>query len=96
MQTQAVGKHIPLGLWISCPTGKGENGEGPEWNHSDLCASKCAPGTGMWTLPGSLLEKENPRPRPGPIQAKSLGNSRAPSSSSMGTSTGAPFVQIKG
>lgn len=90
-----MGRHIPLDLWVSCPTGKGEDGEGPEWNHSDLWASKCAPWMGMWTLPASLLQMENSRPHPGPIQSKSLDNSYAPSSSSMGTSTRAPFVQIK-
>lgn len=46
-------------------------------------------------LGGSLLEMENPRTHPGPIQSNSLGNSYAHSGSSVGAGTGTPFVPVE-
>lgn len=76
--------------------GEGRRWEGLRWAPSDLRSSKSALSTEGYTTLGSLLEMENPRSHHRPTQSKFLGNFYAHVSSSMGTSTGASSVPMKG
>lgn len=78
-----MGRYISLDLWISCHIGKGYDREGPE-GPSELTSSKvCSINRSVDTIWEPTRHGESQVP-PGPIQSKSLGDSSAYSSSSMG------------